>query len=742
MRTADSSHAPGPAAPAAKPTLRPNDLYYLFLRQKWPILLFSFLGLASGAGLYLGLKPKFVSEALLYVRFVIDNRSIAADDAGTVRSPSVRDDTIISSEEQMLTSLDLAKEVVLAVGPTNVVGEARGDEALGLAIQKVRKALSVDVLPGSVIRLTFRHEDPSVARNVLTNLVDSYFRMHARMHGSSSALDEAAKRVDQRRMQKEQTEDQIRRLREQLGAVSIEDAKTAAQKAIDGLRDEIRQTRARLAELKLDGGLPAAAPEATATNGLASTTNATPMAQVAEYRGILEELARVNRQKQDLLLQFTEESPFLNAFSSRIRALENRRAALEAESPGVAAAASLSVGAGKPGSATMGDTLSSLNPALTARTLESRLGILTSQLQDLQNEAKKVIDLEPKIRALEHKLEVDTTQWAEASSRLDRARIEEDLSPWKLGNIRIVESPTPPVPDFGKRLKMVAALVFGGLVAGFGVAFGLEMYVDQTVRRPIQIEQQLRMPLYVSIPRLRLNHAYLPALPGPGESGNGTAAAAAPHEAKTPDEMATYAEALRDRIMMQFHLQGLVHKPKLVGVTACGHGAGVTTLATRLAATLSETGDGNVLYLNVNAKHGPSAHPYHKGELLPGVRDALAEDTRGTAKVQDNLYMAGLIDSGSGKVGIIPKTLSALVPRMKASDYDYIIFDLPPITQTSATGRIAGLLDMTVLVLDSEKTQLDLAKKAMALLGESRANVSAVLNKHRRYLPRRLDTDL
>jgi Mrp family chromosome partitioning ATPase len=125
-----------------------------------------------------------------------------------------------------------------------------------------------------------------------------------------------------------------------------------------------------------------------------------------------------------------------------------------------------------------------------------------------------------------------------------------------------------------------------------------------------------------------------------------------------------------------------------------------------------------------------------------GIRDALEEQTRDSAKVQGNLYMASLADPVSGKVGVVPKTLSGLVPRMKASDYDYIIFDLPPITQTSATSKVAGLLDMTFVVVESEKTQLDFAKKATALLSESRANVAAVLNKHRPYLPSRLNTDL
>jgi Mrp family chromosome partitioning ATPase len=79
-----------------------------------------------------------------------------------------------------------------------------------------------------------------------------------------------------------------------------------------------------------------------------------------------------------------------------------------------------------------------------------------------------------------------------------------------------------------------------------------------------------------------------------------------------------------------------------------------------------------------------------------------------------------------------------LMPKLKASDYDYIIFDMPPVTQTSGTVRLAGLMDMVLLVVEAEKTNQDVVKQATKLLAESKANVSAVFNKARTYIPARL----
>ena len=79
---------------------------------------------------------------------------------------------------------------------------------------------------------------------------------------------------------------------------------------------------------------------------------------------------------------------------------------------------------------------------------------------------------------------------------------------------------------------------------------------------------------------------------------------------------------------------------------------------------------------------------------------------------------------------------------MKASDFDYIIFDMPPVSQISITPRLARFMDMVLLVIESEKTDRDVAKRATDLLTEAKTNVGVVLNKNRSYIPSRLHHDI
>jgi Mrp family chromosome partitioning ATPase len=178
-----------------------------------------------------------------------------------------------------------------------------------------------------------------------------------------------------------------------------------------------------------------------------------------------------------------------------------------------------------------------------------------------------------------------------------------------------------------------------------------------------------------------------------------------------------------------------------VAITSCAEGSGVSTVAAGLAASLSETGDGNVLLVDMNQQNGV-AHQFYNGELACGLDDALEMEKRNHALVQDNLYV---VAEGNGRDKLpsaLPKRFKNLVPRLKASDYDYIIFDMPPITQISITPRLARFMDMVFMVVESERTDREVVKRASAMLAESKAKVGVILNKAHNYVPKLLRQDL
>lgn len=199
-----------------------------------------------------------------------------------------------------------------------------------------------------------------------------------------------------------------------------------------------------------------------------------------------------------------------------------------------------------------------------------------------------------------------------------------------------------------------------------------------------------------------------------------------------------YADGLRERLMTYFEVHNLnLKKPKLVAVTECGKGAGVTVIANNLAASLSRT-SGNVLLVDMKGENG-AARAFYQGKPGRAVSNLLQPESMAAA--EDSGPENG--EENNNKLACaLPSKFSHIMPKLRASDYDYIVFDMPAISSMSSTPRLGGYMDIVLLVLEAEKTGQQLAARATALMRESRANVAAVVNKYRPHVPARLSQEL
>jgi polysaccharide biosynthesis transport protein len=298
-------------------------------------------------------------------------------------------------------------------------------------------------------------------------------------------------------------------------------------------------------------------------------------------------------------------------------------------------------------------------------------------------------------------------------------------------------------------------LAFGGFFAGLAWAFLIELFLDRSVKRPSEVESKLKLPLLLSIPNVNRNGnaaleqgAERKQLPLNASEGKGTHFANGDSSQERNGALQVvsleqnlsllpFFEALRDRLIADFEIKGLTHKPKLVAVTGTASGAGVSTIAVGLAASLSATGEGNVLLVDMNIENG-AAQQFYKGKVVCGLDTALKTESRQDALMQDNLYVVNGNSNNNELPNALPKRFSALVPKLKASEYDYIIFDMPVVSPTSITSRLASFMDITLLVVESEKNDRDVIIHANQWLTVGGASVSVVLNKTRQYVPGRL----
>jgi uncharacterized protein involved in exopolysaccharide biosynthesis/Mrp family chromosome partitioning ATPase len=376
--------------------------------------------------------------------------------------------------------------------------------------------------------------------------------------------------------------------------------------------------------------------------------------------------------------------------------------------------------------------------------IEARVETLRSRLRDIQQRTSQLSELTPQMEELERKRDLDAANYKYFAESLEKARIDEALDPSKMPNISAVQRPSPPVLETKTRYKITLALAGGGLALGVALALLRGLVLNRTVGRPLELETRLHIPLMLSIPYANSRNGHLP-LPFNGTPASPGAVAGRRHHSnlapwETGHFIRPYCEAIRDRLGFYFELNHLTHKPKLVGVTGFSEAAGASTLAAGLAAALSETDEGKVLLVDVSL--GPEeVHPFFKGKPAYSLTAALKPKTE-IASASENLYLATVGSSTTGGLAQLGlKKFFDMMPNMKASDFDYIIFDMPPLHQTSPTWGMAAFMDKLLLVVEAEKNNRDVIKRSYRKLVAERDNVAVVVNKARYYIPKSLDTE-
>lgn len=764
-----SANFPAQPAPVRTAEQRPgglklSDVYFTLFRHKWKILVLTLLGVLAAAGIWFFKGPQYQSEAKLLVRYVRDSRAVDASlgSQGDVKSPDSRGENIINSEIEILTSRDLALDVVDLLGPEKILAKAGGGTNRFAAAALILRGLGVDVpRRSSVIRVVFNHPDPEMAQTILRTLVQGYLRKHAEVHRAVGVFDEfLTKQTDAFRSQLNQTELELQKLKLSANVTSVEESKRMLEEQASRVRQDLMAAEAALAERRtiLEKAQQAAGIAASPTN-VSATATEIPLDPVQEqqYRAVLTRLESLRNRELELLLQFTPESQDVRQVRELIASTEKTKRELEAAEPRLLRLVQLALRANPGASAASGRTAFGAGTDLAAleaevAALEARVRKLKEYQDEVRAEFAKINEVERAILDLHRQKLRQENQYLSYSATLEQARIDESLGASALANINVVQEASTPVINNEKTRKIVLGVLFGGLAAGVGLAFLIELVLDSRLKRPSDVEQKLNLPLFLSIPDFARNgyaralrHSQVAELPvGDPAAASGGDSPGLPAPARSVNPLRTFHEALRDRLIMYFELKEMHHKPKLVGVTGTHHGAGVSSIAAGLAETLSETGDGNVLLVDMNPEHGPSVYPFYRGKPGCGLSELFEGDAqRESAQVQENLYVVSLNGRSQGsRVGVVPRRFASLLPKMKASDYDYIIFDMPPVSQTSVTAKVSGLLDMTFLVVESERSNVEQTKRCAALLAESRANVTAVLNRHHNYLPEKLRTDV
>jgi uncharacterized protein involved in exopolysaccharide biosynthesis/Mrp family chromosome partitioning ATPase len=658
-----------------------GDILFALFKRKRTIMGCAAVGIIAAAAVYFLYPPSYESQAKLLVRYVLERSGVDPIEAERAGAAATEADRVIGTEVEILTSWDLAVQVAQALGPQRLLPPPQD------LFTHIVQALGLKrLLPPSGPSATEGDAAGSIASGlkVISNkgsniILISYKNRNPEI--ATLVLQELLSRYFVKHLE----------VHRSAGAFDF-----VAQQT-DQVRARLNQTEDALKSLKEKTGIASLKEGSAAlTSEVAKTQEAlnTAEAELAEQKAVANQIGESKAKKWGTKGQPSEKSP--------------------------------------------------LSEKAHAAGIQAKVEALKSRLRDIQQRSKQLSELAPQIEDLERKKEMDAGNYKYFAASLEKARVDEALDPSKMPNISAVQRPSPPGLATTKRNKIALGLAGGGIALGIALALLRGLALDRTVARPLQLETQLHIPLMLSIPYSNGRNGHLVALPPNGSPANPGALATKRHHSKlAPWDaghfMRRYCDAIRDRLGLYFELTQLTHKPKLVGVASFSEEAGTSTLAAGLAASLSETNDGKVLLVDVNL--GPQeVHPFFKGKPAYALNAALKPDDT-IASASENLYLATVGSPNSGPAQLGLKRFFDMMPNLKASDFDYIIFDMPPLEQTSPTWGMAAFMDKLLLVVEAEKNNRDVIKRGYRKLVAERDNVAVVINKTRSYIPKSLDAE-
>jgi polysaccharide biosynthesis transport protein len=285
--------------------------------------------------------------------------------------------------------------------------------------------------------------------------------------------------------------------------------------------------------------------------------------------------------------------------------------------------------------------------------------------------------------------------------------------------VKVLDRAKPPVtPAWPNKIQMAVVVLAMGLIIALSLAFFLE-YMDRTVRKPEDVEQELRMPLVGFVPSMHT-----------GGRDNG-------HQARivVTDPASGPAESYR-KIRAKLFVYNKESHARTFSVTSSTAGEGKTTLTSNLAIAFAQSG-GNVLLIDADMRH-PTLQKVHDIEWAPGLGDYLS-GMCGWESVVRRSSVPGLsiIPCGSGgskSAELIEGPRLRHLLKEARETYDIVFLDTPPVLGLADTTVLCNLTDATIFVVQAARNSKWLVNRARMELDAAGAHVvGAVLNRVRSH---------
>ena len=335
---------------------------------------------------------------------------------------------------------------------------------------------------------------------------------------------------------------------------------------------------------------------------------------------------------------------------------------------------------------------------LKADGLQARIAELAKQVQELRG----VQDEFERRRQEENRIE-------QAIAALKNTLQQIDLSTSDDGQFSVVgEVSTAPVDPHKSRL--LARGVGVGFVLGLALIYFLNR-LDDRLELAEDIEAELKEPVLGQIPLVDMRTV---------KQGGLLITNMQRH-----NMFAESIRGVRSAILLGPH-QG---RQRVLAITSAVPGDGKTTVTVNFAATLAIAGS-RVLLVDADLRRG-NVHGYFGLAREPGLAEVLREEVPWeravvATPIKPLHFMAsGQLPAHPGELLVSPAMQRWVAAARR--QFDYVVFDCPPLTAIDDTYSILGVVDGLLFVVRSGQTSMRFAQTALAAARQRGANVVGIV---------------
>lgn len=335
------------------------------------------------------------------------------------------------------------------------------------------------------------------------------------------------------------------------------------------------------------------------------------------------------------------------------------------------------------------------------RQTEDDISAKEQQLQNL-NSAREIAAVRSEITALNQKLIDLRARYTDFLANSQRGAVNQ------LNVLEPAPLPTTPIDSQLPLNVAVAAMV--GFALAAGAAYLME-YLDNTIKTADQVKRDLHLTTLGAIPMIQ----------SAGEVDSKLV--------MLSGKQSGPSEAFRVlRTNLQF---ASVDRPLgLVLITSPSPAEGKSLTSANLSVALARSGK-RVILVDADL-HRPSQHRIFRLINHSGLTNALLADSNGI----EQLLQTGPVENlRILTTGPLPPNPAELLSTKRMHDIlellrgmaDIVVLDSPPVTVVADTAQVASQADGVVLVLNTQRTTREAAKRALGALTQVKANVLGVL---------------